>query len=144
MAEAEVDLGQLTEDQQLALQQYIAVTDQQVKDAVPLLQRCQWNVQVYTYALLSTFPGLIMTDCHSSLLRWRTGRGPHCGCSNLRRASPTGYPPARDSSQWFHKQPSFIDVKSAGASRPRAPRRAATRRPGHRSEERRVGKECPV
>lgn len=46
MADAGVDTTQLTEDQQLALQQYTAVTDQDVKDAVPLLQRCQWNVQV--------------------------------------------------------------------------------------------------
>ncbi|KAF2271616.1 uncharacterized protein EI97DRAFT_453563 [Westerdykella ornata] len=46
MADAGVDIGQLTEDQQLALQQYTAVTNQEVKDAVPLLQRCQWNVQI--------------------------------------------------------------------------------------------------
>lgn len=42
----EVDIGSLTEDQQLALQQYTAVTDQELKDAIPLLQRCQWNVQI--------------------------------------------------------------------------------------------------
>ena len=41
-----VDIASLTEDQQLALQQFTAVTDQQVNDAVPLLQRCQWNVQI--------------------------------------------------------------------------------------------------
>ena len=46
MADAGVDIAQLTEDQQLALQQFTAVTDQDNKDAVPLLQRCQWNVQV--------------------------------------------------------------------------------------------------
>jgi FAS-associated factor 2 len=45
MADAGVDIGQLTEDQQLALQQFISVTDQKVEDAVPLLRRCQWNVQ---------------------------------------------------------------------------------------------------
>lgn len=42
----EVDIAALTEDQQLALQQFTAVTDQDLKDAVPLLQRCQWNVQI--------------------------------------------------------------------------------------------------
>ncbi|KAF9695375.1 hypothetical protein EKO04_006399 [Ascochyta lentis] len=41
-----VDIAALTEDQQLALQQFTAVTDQDLKDAVPLLQRCQWNVQI--------------------------------------------------------------------------------------------------
>lgn len=46
MADTGVDIAQLTEDQQLALQQFTAVTDQEIKDAVPLLQRCQWNVQV--------------------------------------------------------------------------------------------------
>lgn len=46
MADAGVDLAQLSEEQQLALQQFTAVTNQEIKDAVPLLQRCQWNVQV--------------------------------------------------------------------------------------------------
>ncbi|KAF2138148.1 uncharacterized protein K452DRAFT_301509 [Aplosporella prunicola CBS 121167] len=46
MATPTVDLDQLTEDQQLALQQFSAVTDQDVESAVPLLQRCQWNVQI--------------------------------------------------------------------------------------------------
>ncbi|OAG04118.1 uncharacterized protein CC84DRAFT_1123871 [Paraphaeosphaeria sporulosa] len=46
MADADVDVAQLTEEQQLALQQFTAVTDQELKDAVPLLQRCQWNVQI--------------------------------------------------------------------------------------------------
>lgn len=42
----QVDVAALTEEQQLALQQYTAVTNQELKDAVPLLQRCQWNVQI--------------------------------------------------------------------------------------------------
>lgn len=41
-----VDLNQLSPDQQAALEQYTAVTAQDIKDAVPLLQRSQWNVQV--------------------------------------------------------------------------------------------------
>lgn len=41
-----LDLGQLTPAQQEALQQYTQVTDQEIKDAIPLLQRSQWNVQV--------------------------------------------------------------------------------------------------
>jgi len=46
MATPEFDIAQLTEDQQLALQQYVAVTDQNLDAAVPLLQRCEWNLQV--------------------------------------------------------------------------------------------------
>ncbi|KAF2715412.1 hypothetical protein K504DRAFT_469631 [Pleomassaria siparia CBS 279.74] len=46
MADAESDIAQLTEDQQVALQQFIAVTAQDTKDAIPLLRRCQWNVQI--------------------------------------------------------------------------------------------------
>ncbi|OJD30828.1 ubx domain protein [Diplodia corticola] len=46
MAAPSVDIGQLSEDQQLALQQFTAVTDQAVEQAIPLLQRCQWNVQI--------------------------------------------------------------------------------------------------
>ncbi|OMP82981.1 UBX domain-containing protein 10 [Diplodia seriata] len=46
MAAPSVDIGQLSEDQQLALQQFTAVTDQNVEQAIPLLQRCQWNVQI--------------------------------------------------------------------------------------------------
>lgn len=40
------DVAQLSEPQQEALQQYIALTNQEAKDAVPLLERSQWNVQV--------------------------------------------------------------------------------------------------
>lgn len=42
----EVDIASLTPDQQAALQQFTAVTDAPLKDAVPLLTRCQWNVQI--------------------------------------------------------------------------------------------------
>lgn len=48
----EVDISALTEAQQLALQQYTSVTDQDVKAAIPLLRRSQWNVEV-SYATLN-------------------------------------------------------------------------------------------
>jgi FAS-associated factor 2 len=44
-----IDLAALTPDQQSAVEQYTAVTNQQVEDAIPLLQRTQWNVQVRTH-----------------------------------------------------------------------------------------------
>ncbi|KAK3337493.1 hypothetical protein B0T19DRAFT_75604 [Cercophora scortea] len=44
--DSEFDLGQLSADQQESLQQYTDVTGQETKDAVPLLQRSQWNVQI--------------------------------------------------------------------------------------------------
>ncbi|KAL0937887.1 UBX domain-containing protein [Colletotrichum truncatum] len=40
------DLGQLSASEQEALQQYTQVTNQELKDAIPLLQRSQWNVQI--------------------------------------------------------------------------------------------------
>lgn len=46
MADVGVDVGQLSPSQQEALQQYTQVTNQELKDAVPLLERSQWNVQV--------------------------------------------------------------------------------------------------
>lgn len=45
---AEVDLATLTQEQQQALQQFTSVTDQELSTAIPLLERCQWNVQVST------------------------------------------------------------------------------------------------
>ncbi|KAF2462012.1 UBX domain protein [Lineolata rhizophorae] len=46
MATPSVDITALTDDQRQALEQFAAVTDQPIESAVPLLQRCQWNVQV--------------------------------------------------------------------------------------------------
>jgi FAS-associated factor 2 len=46
MAASAIDVGQLSEEQQLALEQYTSVTDQDIQAAIPLLQRSQWNVQV--------------------------------------------------------------------------------------------------
>ncbi|KAK5116413.1 hypothetical protein LTR62_007960 [Meristemomyces frigidus] len=46
MAASGFDLTSLTEDQQLALQQYTSVTDQELDAALPLLQTCQWNAQI--------------------------------------------------------------------------------------------------
>lgn len=46
MADAAIDLTSLSPDQQLALQQFTSVTDQDLSAAIPLLQRCQWNAQI--------------------------------------------------------------------------------------------------
>ncbi|KAI0112899.1 UBX-domain-containing protein [Daldinia grandis] len=43
---SDVDMGQLSPEQQSALEQYTQVTAQDIKDAVPLLERSQWNVQI--------------------------------------------------------------------------------------------------
>lgn len=47
MATPGVDISSLTPAQQETLQNYTAVTDQNIEAAVPLLQRCEWNLQVY-------------------------------------------------------------------------------------------------
>jgi len=46
MADPSVDMAALSPEQQLALQQYTAVTDQPAATAIPQLARCQWNVQI--------------------------------------------------------------------------------------------------
>ncbi|KAI1299696.1 UBX domain-containing protein [Xylaria venustula] len=43
---AGIDISHLSADQQAALEQYTQVTAQDFKDAVPLLERSQWNVQI--------------------------------------------------------------------------------------------------
>lgn len=47
MAEDEFDLGQLSTSQQDALNQYTQVTNQELNEAIPLLRRSEWNVQVW-------------------------------------------------------------------------------------------------
>ena len=47
MTDAAFDPARLTGDQQTALATYTAVTNQDPSDAVALLQRSEWNVQVY-------------------------------------------------------------------------------------------------
>ncbi|GAB7355117.1 hypothetical protein MBLNU459_g5693t1 [Dothideomycetes sp. NU459] len=46
MAAPSIDISSLSQDQQLALQQFTSVTDQDLESAVPLLQTCQWNAQI--------------------------------------------------------------------------------------------------
>jgi hypothetical protein len=46
MSAPATDISQLSEEQQLALQQVTSVTDQDLDAALALLQRCQWNAQV--------------------------------------------------------------------------------------------------
>jgi FAS-associated factor 2 len=46
MSAPAIDISSLSADQQAALEQYTAVTNQEVEAAIPLLQRTQWNVQV--------------------------------------------------------------------------------------------------
>lgn len=41
-----LDISQLNEAQQIALQTYTSVTDQEPLTAIPLLQRSEWNVQI--------------------------------------------------------------------------------------------------
>lgn len=53
------DISQLTAAQQEALQTYTAVTDQDPIAAIPLLQRCEWNVQI---AIARFFDGEPATD----------------------------------------------------------------------------------
>lgn len=53
------DISQLTSSQQESLQTYTSVTDQDPIAAIPLLQRCEWNVQI---AIARFFDGEPTTD----------------------------------------------------------------------------------
>ncbi|KAG5982123.1 hypothetical protein E4U55_002270 [Claviceps digitariae] len=46
MTDSGDDIGHMSPTQQEALQQYIQVTNQEVQEAISLLQRSQWNVQI--------------------------------------------------------------------------------------------------
>lgn len=46
MATPDTDISQLSDSQQAALQQLLAVTGQEVDQALPLLHRSQWSVEV--------------------------------------------------------------------------------------------------
>lgn len=48
MTTPSMDVSELSDEQQQKLQQYISITAQPAEEAVPLLQRSQWNVDVRT------------------------------------------------------------------------------------------------
>lgn len=51
MSGDETNVAELSSAHQEALQTYIAVTGQEPTDAIPLLQRSEWNVQVSSSSL---------------------------------------------------------------------------------------------
>jgi len=68
---ADNDVSQLSESQRQALEQFTAVTAQETKDAIPLLRRSQWNVEVVellslTFDLFSLM--CIPPDCDRKIL----------------------------------------------------------------------------
>ena len=48
MSSPELDLDRLSDSERTALETYMAVTSQEPSEAIPLLQRSEWNVQVGT------------------------------------------------------------------------------------------------
>ena len=50
MSSSGIDISQLADSERAALETYTAVTSQDVSEAIPLLRRSQWNVQVSTQA----------------------------------------------------------------------------------------------
>lgn len=55
MAESTLDLGQLSSTQQEALNQYTQVTNQEITEAISLLRRSEWNVQVCGFLFFIQF-----------------------------------------------------------------------------------------
>jgi FAS-associated factor 2 len=73
MSQPEVDLDQLSDSEKSTLEMYMAVTSQEPSEAIPLLRRSQWNLQV---SLSSPAPGQVYgsltdprtLDCHIQVL----------------------------------------------------------------------------
>lgn len=101
MADADVDVGQLSVSQQEALEQYTQITNQDPAAAVPLLQRSQWNVQVLAPGPSPTArPANRRPDCHCQVLGRRRARSR--GRSHGGAKRPTHVGPPRKSSRKLH------------------------------------------
>ena len=78
MADSHVDIGTLSESQQLALGTYTSVTNQEPAQAISLLQRSEWNVQVRhaelaTIPRQSSFANITLDRCRQVLRRGSPG-----------------------------------------------------------------------
>jgi FAS-associated factor 2 len=62
MASEDVDISQLSESQQAALQQYTAVTASDIAAAISLLRRSEWNAQVRSQTTTHLVYKLILID----------------------------------------------------------------------------------
>ncbi|TID17741.1 ubx domain containing protein [Venturia nashicola] len=99
MATPGADISSLTPAQQETLQNYTAVTDQNVEAAIPLLQRCEWNLQI---AITRFFDGEPATDplaearaAQPQDVRRQENLMQSLGSSNSRRAIPNLEPAPR-------------------------------------------------
>ena len=74
MANSHMDIGNLNESQQLALGTYSSVTNQEPAQAIPLLQRSEWNVKVSHIDLATSSWQMPVTnpasDRYCQILRW--------------------------------------------------------------------------
>lgn len=107
MASTDVDLTRLNESQQLALQTYTSVTNQEPSAGIPLLERSQWNVQVRAgISPLKHYYGRSVvnkiTDCDSKLFR-RGSFGSGDGSSSIFLPWPftTAGKSSRETSEWI-------------------------------------------
>jgi hypothetical protein len=69
MSGSELDLDQLSDSERTALEMYMGVTSQEPSEAIPLLRRSEWNVQVgcsldlcYVLELELTYPRILDRD----------------------------------------------------------------------------------
>ncbi|KAJ8119744.1 hypothetical protein ONZ43_g3372 [Nemania bipapillata] len=95
---AGIDIGHLSADQQAALEQYTQVTAQDTKEAVALLERSQWNVQI---AIAKFFDGegpdpVAEAVAAQSQIPHRPSRHENLQESLLESSSPYGRPRPRE------------------------------------------------
>ena len=113
---SDVDISALSEEQQLALQQYTSVTDQDPAAAVPLLQKCQWNTQI---AITRFFDG----DADTIDPAAEAARAPPPPPTNSRRSEtlmdtiPTRYS-TRSSRRGLEPAPRVVPTPESQLSKP--------------------------
>lgn len=70
MADGVAASAELSSSQQDTLGQYVALTNQEPKDALPLLERSQWNLQVSAPSDVRHQQVDSQIDRDSQVLRW--------------------------------------------------------------------------
>lgn len=69
MSSSGLDISELSDSEKTALETYTAVTGQAPSEAIPLLRRSQWNVQVQTTVTDAPYPLTLMLIASSTRLR---------------------------------------------------------------------------
>lgn len=76
MSSSEIDISRLSDGEKSALDTYTAVTGQEPSDAIPLLRRSEWNVQVSADLRFHTRRNRMLTISKIAVSKFFDGEGP--------------------------------------------------------------------